>query len=139
MRKIYEQQALLLSKVLPVFKNDSFALKGGTAINFFYRDAPRISVDIDLTYIPIEDRSTTYTRINQLLIEARDHLKKLGYQAGPGKIDSEKENKLVVANAHVQIKIEPNFIVRGLAFGVEDRSICVPFRQLRWRSLGGIH
>lgn len=30
---------------------DKLALKGGTAINLFYRELPRLSVDIDLDYI----------------------------------------------------------------------------------------
>jgi predicted nucleotidyltransferase component of viral defense system len=37
-------------------EDEAFALKGGTAINFFLRDMPRLSVDIDLTYLPIEPR-----------------------------------------------------------------------------------
>lgn len=32
--------------------NDIFALKGGTAINLFVRDMPRLSVDIDVVYRP---------------------------------------------------------------------------------------
>lgn len=34
-----------------------FALKGGTAINVFYRDMQRLSVDIDMTYLPVKDRA----------------------------------------------------------------------------------
>lgn len=53
----YERQVRLLLDVLPLVMNNSvFALKGGTAINLFIRDMPRISVDIDLTYLPIEPR-----------------------------------------------------------------------------------
>ncbi|MFZ0453450.1 MAG: nucleotidyl transferase AbiEii/AbiGii toxin family protein [Ignavibacteriaceae bacterium] len=36
-------------RILPsVMREDAFALKGGTAINFFWRDYPRLSVDINL-------------------------------------------------------------------------------------------
>ena len=53
----YLTQVELLLQVLPVInKQDCFALKGGTAINLFIRDMPRLSVDIDLTYLPIEPR-----------------------------------------------------------------------------------
>ena len=46
---LYRAQADLLLQVLPhVAKEESFALKGGTAINLFVRDMPRLSVDIDL-------------------------------------------------------------------------------------------
>lgn len=53
--QIYNYQVDLLLEVLPVLNQfDCFALKGGTAINLFIRDMPRLSVDIDLAYLPIE-------------------------------------------------------------------------------------
>lgn len=61
-REIYEAQVALLVRILPyVAKEEVFALKGGTAINLFYRDFPRLSVDIDLTYLPMKDRSDSLT------------------------------------------------------------------------------
>jgi len=52
---IYYKQVQLLLEVLPYINNEKcFALKGGTAINMFVRDMPRLSVDIDLMYLPIE-------------------------------------------------------------------------------------
>lgn len=55
----YKQQVSLLLSVLPeVAKESCFALHGGTAINLFVRDMPRLSVDIDLTYLPLEDRQS---------------------------------------------------------------------------------
>jgi hypothetical protein len=54
MEVIYRRQVTLLLNVLPeVAKEKCFALHGGTAINLFVRDMPRLSVDIDLTYLPI--------------------------------------------------------------------------------------
>ena len=54
----YRDQAQLLIDVLPyVAQQKVFALKGGTAINLFHRDLPRLSVDIDLTYVPVNDRA----------------------------------------------------------------------------------
>ena len=53
----YVEQVKLLVNVLPyVAKEDCFALKGGTAINLFIRDLPRLSVDIDLAYVGFEDK-----------------------------------------------------------------------------------
>jgi predicted nucleotidyltransferase component of viral defense system len=53
----YYQQVALLIRMLPVVATESvFALKGGTAINLFIRDFPRLSVDIDLAYLPLEPR-----------------------------------------------------------------------------------
>ncbi len=61
---MYEKQVELLLQILPeVAKVEIFALHGGTCINLFVRDMLRLSVDIDLTYIPIEDRSTSLTNI----------------------------------------------------------------------------
>jgi predicted nucleotidyltransferase component of viral defense system len=58
----YFQQAQLLLRMLPLIDREKvFALKGGTAINFFWRDIPRLSVDIDLTYIPIKERELSLT------------------------------------------------------------------------------
>lgn len=51
----YEAQAALLIRCLPeIGRQHCFALKGGTAINFFVRNLPRLSVDIDLTYLPLQ-------------------------------------------------------------------------------------
>lgn len=48
----------LLVRLLPLVSEEHcFALKGGTAINLFVRDLPRLSVDIDLAYLPLELRS----------------------------------------------------------------------------------
>ncbi|MDF9301882.1 nucleotidyl transferase AbiEii/AbiGii toxin family protein [Tritonibacter mobilis] len=67
-RDIYKAQVALLVRILPyVAKEEVFALKGGTAINLFYRDLPRLSVDIDLTYLPIKDRAESLTEINEAM------------------------------------------------------------------------
>ena len=64
----YIDQVRLLVQVLPhIAKEQAFALKGGTAINLFYRDMPRLSVDIDLTYLPVEDRDISLNRIDETL------------------------------------------------------------------------
>ena len=65
---IYYKQVQLLLEVLPFINNEScFALKGGTAINMFVRDMPRLSVDIDLMYLPIEDRTNSLRHIAESL------------------------------------------------------------------------
>lgn len=53
----YFKQVELLVRILPlVGEYPCFALKGGTAINLFYRDMPRLSVDLDLVYLPVGER-----------------------------------------------------------------------------------
>lgn len=67
-REAYEAQVALLMRILPYVAGEAiFALKGGTAINLFYRDLPRLSVDIDLTYLPIKDRAESLAEINEAL------------------------------------------------------------------------
>lgn len=58
-------QFKLLLKILPLMRGQShFVIKGGTAINLFYRNLPRISVDIVLTYDVIESRDETLRNMN---------------------------------------------------------------------------
>ena len=108
----YKNQVALLLQVLPeVAKEKCFALHGGTAINLFIRDMPRLSVDIDLTYITIEDRNTSLQKINIALNNIKVGLKKILPQA---EITLKKEVlKLQVTTAKAQIKLEVNQINRG--------------------------
>lgn len=78
--KTYEKQTSLLLNVLREIPDDSIALKGGTAINFFYRDAPRLSVDIDLTFLPILPREDSYKAINGYLKKCKNHLESLNWR-----------------------------------------------------------
>ncbi|WP_445177151.1 nucleotidyl transferase AbiEii/AbiGii toxin family protein [Rhizorhapis sp. SPR117] len=64
----YRDQVRLLLDVLPlVMAEPAFALKGGTAINLFEWDLPRLSVDIDLTYLPLQDRAASLQAIGEAL------------------------------------------------------------------------
>ena len=68
MSEIYLDQMRLLLRVLPLIaQEDIFALKGGTAINLFERDLPRLSVDIDLTYLLFDDRAVALANIGAAL------------------------------------------------------------------------
>ena len=121
MRDNYIQQVQLLLDVLPiVMKDNRLALKGGTAINFFYRNAPRLSIDIDLCYLPIEDRQTSFQNIHTILKEAKLALEKRGLVVRPSRpLDTKSEVRLFVKNNQVEIKVEPNFILRGSVFNPE--------------------
>jgi predicted nucleotidyltransferase component of viral defense system len=109
----YKNQVSLLLQVLPeVAKETSFALHGGTAINLFIRDMPRLSVDIDLTYIPIEDRNTSLKNIVNALGSIKKNLEKVLPEAQITL--KEKILKLQITTATAQIKIEVNQINRGI-------------------------
>ena len=65
--RYYAQVSLLVRLLKFIATEDVFALKGGTAINLFYRDMPRLSVDIDLTYLPLQDRAESLAGISEAL------------------------------------------------------------------------
>ena len=75
---IYYRQVQLLMQVLPfVAQQSCFALKGGTAINLFVREMPRLSVDIDLVYLPMKDRDEALQEIYVALDAISADLKRL--------------------------------------------------------------
>ena len=114
--KTYRAQVDLLLQVLPhVAKEECFALKGGTAINLFIRDMPRLSVDIDLTYLPFDDRATALAGIT----DALRHIKTRVETAIPAcKValvpqSDGQEAKLACQTQNAQIKVEVNTTIRG--------------------------
>jgi predicted nucleotidyltransferase component of viral defense system len=111
----YRAQADLLLQVLPhVAKEEVFALKGGTAINLFVRDMPRLSVDIDLTYLPFDDRSTALNKISEALERIKNNLKKSIQNITVTPMLREGEDvKLNCQLRNAQIKIEVNTTTRG--------------------------
>jgi len=113
----FYQQMQLLVRVLPyVAAENCFALKGGTAINLFLRDLPRLSVDIDLAYLPIADYRQFRMEIDAALRRIRDRLTtgspaygvRLGASDGTGLIDT-----LNVADGNESVKVEVNPVLRG--------------------------
>ncbi|HEU5080355.1 MAG TPA: nucleotidyl transferase AbiEii/AbiGii toxin family protein [Opitutaceae bacterium] len=112
------RQADLLVQVMPFVNAEAcFALKGGTAINFFVRDFPRLSVDIDLVYLPVEDRATTLQGIDAALqrIAAKIRRAMPSVQVREHRSVSDKFLvKLTVRAADgAEVKIEPNTVLRG--------------------------
>ena len=125
--KFYKGAKLMMDCLPVVNQYEDFALKGGTAINFFIRNMPRLSVDIDLTYLPIIDRTMTLQNISDLLGQMSDSIE--GNIAGTRvtKISPKEEkriNKLSVIRDEVRIKIEPNEILRGSVFKPRTVTTC---------------
>jgi len=52
-------------------------MHGGTAINLFVRDMPRLSVDIDLTYVETAERLATLESINAALQRIKQRIESL--------------------------------------------------------------
>jgi len=115
-RPQYQDQVKLLLDILPFVAEEScFALKGGTAINLFEWDLPRLSVDIDLTYVPTQGRDEALATISEALgrIKARieDKLKPTRVTLVPQK--DGLEAKLHCQRLRTQIKVEVNPVLRG--------------------------
>ncbi len=123
----YFRQAHLMLQLLPlVMKHDHFALKGGTAINFFVRNLPRLSIDIDLAYIPVEDRKESIRNISNSLKDISISAKKvIGNVRIVPKVLSELNlwQGIVIEQEGIMVKIEPNLIIRGTVFPCEMRDI----------------
>lgn len=123
--EIYRRQVALLIRVLPFVTEEAcFALKGGTAINLFVRDMPRLSVDIDLTYLPVALRSQSLADINAAMKRIASRIK----AALPGAQITEATNentvvKLTIRSQGVQIKIEVTPVLRGCVFEPEMISV----------------
>lgn len=126
---IYFRQANLLLDILPILNMEKrFALRGGTALNFFIRDLPRLSVDIDLTYLPIEDRETTLINIDTALRQIPELiLARISGAVIAPKVSVETGLRfgLIVRRSEARIKIEPSTILRGFVFPPQIRNLSV--------------
>lgn len=123
MNKAYKKQVRLLLDVLPeVAKETCFALHGGTAINLFVRDMPRLSVDIDLTYVDIAERNETLEAINAALVSIKERIENL--RSSIRVQHKLKVCKLLINEHGVDIKIEVNMVGRGLLGDVSKAQLC---------------
>lgn len=121
----YRRQVALLIRILPyVAEEECFALKGGTAINLFIRDLPRLSVDIDLTYLPVKSRPESLAEIDAAMKRIEGRIKKGLPDAAIAKTETEDTTtKLLVREDGVQIKIEVTPVLRGCVFEPEERDV----------------
>ena len=110
----------LLIDVAPfVFTEGCFALKGGTAINLFLHDLPRLSVDIDLVYTNLEHegRESALEAIETALRDVSILLeRKLGVTVRPTTSGSEHESKVFISRGPVLLKVEVNHVFRGAVY-----------------------
>ena len=122
----YEDQVRLLLRCLPyISKHKCFALKGGTAINLFLQDLPRISVDIDLTYLPLKPRQEALEEIHEGLKLIKDEITKHNPDAHVNeKYVKQYLIKLFVSTRDAVIKIEPNVVFRGFVYEPQDLDLC---------------
>lgn len=120
------QVMLMLDCLTQIFPSNLFALKGGTAINFFIRDMPRLSVDIDLTYLPLNDRQSSLKNIENELKNTAENIKR-NIKDSKVILSATKDkwiHKIIVSRGSVNIKIEPNFILRGTVHPIQNMDPC---------------
>lgn len=118
-RDTYAAQVALLVRILPlVAKEEIFALKGGTAINLFYRDLPRLSVDIDLTYLPIKDRTESLAEINAAMDRLVTSIEEgiAGAKARRIEGGGGGATRLAARLGAAEIKIETSPVTRGVIY-----------------------
>lgn len=122
---------LLLAIAPAVFASGRFAMKGGTALNLFVQEMPRLSVDIDLVFVDHHaDRQAALQVIAQELAKVQSELAGKGYRAHlPANAEGD-DVKLVVSDDTVQVKVEVNFVFRGTVLPVETRSLVATAQDL---------
>ena len=124
---LYKNQVKLLLDVIPIVANESvFALHGGTAINLFVRNMPRLSVDIDLTYVAVEDdykagRINIENGLNRIKMAIEKSLPQISVSRHN---DGDGQLKLNLQSPNATIKVEVNPTGRGVISPVVKMPLC---------------
>ncbi|MEQ1758748.1 MAG: nucleotidyl transferase AbiEii/AbiGii toxin family protein [Vicinamibacterales bacterium] len=125
MNPTYMATARLLTEIAPVvFESGIFALKGGTAINLFLRNVPRLSVDLDLVFTDHRTpRAEALAAINEALRAGRDRLAKRGFKVQAVSAADMGETRLLVQRNDLSVKIEVNTVIRGTVYPTQTRAL----------------
>jgi predicted nucleotidyltransferase component of viral defense system len=132
MDKTYiEVVRLLLESAPAIFETSHFAMKGGTAINLFVEDMPRLSVDIDVVYTDYQaTRTEALKSISTGLEDARKRLTKAGLDADISATKDGDEIKMFIRRGRNQVKVEVNHVFRGTVLPVETHQLKAEARKL---------
>lgn len=118
----YSDRVQLLVEILPVLDSERrFALKGGTAINLFEHDLPRLSVDIDLTWLPVQDFETDAREIATALegLAARLSAPPLRLQVRTSAAEGARTvTRIIASRGRSQVQIETTPVMRGSVHAV---------------------
>ena len=125
MNQVYLDTARLLIQVAPlVFADGTFALKGGTAINLFIRDMPRLSIDLDLVFADHSlPREEALARIHGAIGACVERLKARGLQARAIADAGAGDTKLLVRRAGIAVKVEVNIVMRGTVHPIRTAAL----------------
>ena len=124
-RERYIEQVRLLVDILPaIAAEEEFALKGGTAINLFYRDLPRLSVDVDLTFLPIRERAQSLTDIDVAMDRiASAGLNMRGVTATRIAGGGGGATRVLFQRGAATVKVETSPVTRGVVFQPETKRV----------------
>jgi len=125
MNQDYVDTVRLLLAVAPaIFRPPRFALKGGTALNLFVQDMPRLSVDIDVVFTDHTlDRETALWAIAADLRSIKSAISVMGHRADLPTTKGGDEVKLIIDGNGVRVKVEVNFVFRGTVLPVVQRPL----------------
>ncbi len=132
MNQEYVDTVRLLLAVAPaVFRSPRFALKGGTALNLFVQDMPRLSIDIDVVFTDHTlDREAALRAIAADLKGVKAEILRIGYRAQLPTSRSGDEVKLLIEGNGVRVKVEVNFVFRGTVLPVALRPLIPTAQEL---------
>ena len=113
MSSAYAPTVRQLLDIAPVvFATPHFAIKGGTALNLFLHDLPRLSVDMDVVFTNHRlDREAALETIAGELSAISEKLEVMGYEVRQRR------------NSASHVKVEVNEVFRGCLLPVQQRSL----------------
>lgn len=131
-RGYFEIVRLLLESAPEILGgNSGLAVKGGTAINLFVLNMPRLSVDIDAVYTDHRaSRDEALRRTAERFREAQARLSKLGIRSKIAATKQAEEAKLFIRRGRSQVKVEVNHVFRGTLFPAEERRLADEPRKM---------
>ena len=132
-RNRFQRQAALVVRVLPfVARQEEFALKGGTAINLFLRDLPRLSVDIDLTYLPLSPRAEALRAARNGLLRIAEEVKRAipALECAISDPDRPDALRLTLTLGGDRIKVEASPVMRGAVWPPETRHVTAAVEEV---------
>lgn len=122
----YAERVKLLVEILPTLAEEKrFALKGGTAINLFEHDLPRLSVDIDLTWLPVADFASDVRDISGALEAIGERLRTgpLRLQVQTSRTGATGVHRLIAARNRARVQIETTPVMRGTVHPVRTMRV----------------
>ena len=126
-----ETVRLLLAATPDVFHASCFALKGGTALNLFVQEMPRLSVDLDVVYAPhATERGAALEEIGTALDVAQERLNAIGIATELISTKDGDEVKLLIRRDRSQVKVEVNHVFRGTVLPVESQRLVRTARDI---------